>query len=125
MVQLNPLNFWHPAMDRHWRLQRPMSCLAGFSVLLCCCAGLAAARPLADTSLALSQVVWRPEKTQQYVGSPGIVALPNGSYLASHDDFGSGSVRIQQEAASDILASSTICCPCCSYQPLRPAHLRT
>lgn len=33
----------------------------------------------------------QPPKTKQYVGSPSIVVLPNGDYLATHDLFGKGS----------------------------------
>jgi len=29
-----------------------------------------------------------PARTQVYVGSPGIAVLPNGHYLAKHDEFG-------------------------------------
>ncbi len=32
-----------------------------------------------------------PASTQRYIGSPSIVILPDGSYLASHDIFGPGS----------------------------------
>ena len=29
-----------------------------------------------------------PSRTQVYIGSPGIAVLPNGDYLAKHDEFG-------------------------------------
>lgn len=45
---------------------------------------LADSRALIDTVLPLSEIIWRPEGTAEFVGSPSIVALPNGSYLASH-----------------------------------------
>lgn len=51
-----------------------------------------AARPLIDTALPLSEVIWRPEGITEFVGSPSICRLPNGTYLASHDDFGLGGV---------------------------------
>src|SRR5574341_1884760 len=35
----------------------------------------------------------RPASTGQYIGSPSIAALPDGSYAASHDLFGPGSTR--------------------------------
>jgi hypothetical protein len=34
-----------------------------------------------------------PAQTRQYIGSPGIAVLPDGSYLASHDLFGPGSTN--------------------------------
>lgn len=40
--------------------------------------------PLVDTILPLCEIIWRPEGTGEFVGSPSIVALPNGSYLATH-----------------------------------------
>lgn len=33
----------------------------------------------------------QPASTHQYIGSPSIVILPNGEYVASHDFFGKGS----------------------------------
>ena len=38
-------------------------------------------------------VAHSPAATQQYIGSPSIVILPDGEYLASHDLFGPGSTR--------------------------------
>lgn len=35
-------------------------------------------------------VAHSPAETQAYIGSPSIIALPDGSYLASHDLFGPG-----------------------------------
>ncbi len=46
-----------------------------------------------DTELPLSEVVWAQESSGLFLGSPSIVALPNSSYLASHDEFGPGGVR--------------------------------
>ena len=71
----------------HTRLQQTARYLLGL-VLACWCMGPAATVPLADTSLPLSQVVWQPEKNLQFLGSPAIALLANGSYLASHDDYG-------------------------------------
>lgn len=34
-----------------------------------------------------------PAETRQYIGSPSIVILPNGDYVASHDFFGPGSTQ--------------------------------
>ncbi len=36
-------------------------------------------------------VAHSPAQTRQYIGSPGIAILPDGSYVASHDLFGPGS----------------------------------
>jgi hypothetical protein len=62
------------------------------ALLFVCCLGPAAAVPLAGTTLPLSQIVWQPEKNLQFLGSPAIALLANGSYLASHDDYGPKSV---------------------------------
>jgi hypothetical protein len=35
----------------------------------------------------------QPAETRQYIGSPSIVILPDGSYVASHDFFGPGSTQ--------------------------------
>lgn len=53
---------------------------------------LAVTRPLVDTVLPLSEIIWRPEGSTEFVGSPSIIRLTNGTYLASHDDFGPGGV---------------------------------
>lgn len=34
-----------------------------------------------------------PASTRQYIGSPGLAVLPDGTYLASHDYFGPGSTN--------------------------------
>lgn len=52
----------------------------------------ATARPLIDTVLPLSEIIWRPEGNNEFVGTPSICTLPNGTYLATHDDFGAGGV---------------------------------
>ncbi len=41
-------------------------------------------------------VCYQPASTQQYVGSPSLVILPNGDYVASHDLFGPQSSEWQQ-----------------------------
>jgi predicted neuraminidase len=38
---------------------------------------------------------YSPAESQQYIGSPSIAILPDGSYLASHDYFGKGSTYNQ------------------------------
>jgi len=43
-----------------------------------------------DSSLGLNEVVYQPEKTKIYLGSPSIVRLCSGRLLASHDYFGVG-----------------------------------
>lgn len=67
--------------------------------VLCCTFAIALLRgqctnahPLADSTLPLSEVIWRPEADGIFVGSPSIVALSNGSLVASHDDFGPNAV---------------------------------
>lgn len=41
-------------------------------------------------------VCHQPASTQQYIGSPSLVILPNGDYVASHDFFGPQSSEWQQ-----------------------------
>ncbi len=41
-------------------------------------------------------VCFQPASTQQYIGSPSLVILPNGDYVASHDFFGPQSSEWQQ-----------------------------
>jgi hypothetical protein len=40
-----------------------------------------------------SVIDYQPAATRQYIGSPSIVILPNGTYVASHDFFGPGSTQ--------------------------------
>ena len=40
-------------------------------------------------------VAYAPASNKQYIGSPSLVRLPNGDYLASHDLFGPGSTKDQ------------------------------
>lgn len=46
-----------------------------------------------------------PAATRQYIGSPSIVILPNGDYIASHDFFGKGSTATVS-AVSRVFRSS-------------------
>lgn len=46
-----------------------------------------------------------PPQSQVYVGSPGIAALPNGDYLAKHDEFGPKSTE-QGDAITQVFRSS-------------------
>ena len=62
---------------------------------LCIWFKFVATRPLVDTVLPLSEIIWRPEGSTEFVGSPSIVRLQNGTYLASHDDFGPGGVSTE------------------------------
>ncbi len=66
-------------MKRRWR-----SIVAAAAVLAClgCPAGAAPPGVVVD---------WLPAEGGQYVGSPSIVRLPDGTLLASHDHFGPGS----------------------------------
>jgi len=41
-------------------------------------------------------VTYQPTATQKYIGSPSLVILPNGDYVASHDFFGPQSSEWQQ-----------------------------
>jgi len=45
-----------------------------------------------------------PSRTQIYVGSPGIAVLPNGHYLAKHDEFGPKSTE-NTEAVTPVFRS--------------------
>ena len=81
--------------------------MAGFRYLLCLL-GLSAAcsgidRPGAITGTGNSQpeysvsppgvvLDYSPASTHVYLGSPSIALMPDGSYMASHDGFGKGSV---------------------------------
>lgn len=49
------------------------------------CLPSAQAQPLADSTLGLTEIVWQPEKTNVYIGSPSVVKLSNGEWLASSD----------------------------------------
>lgn len=39
-------------------------------------------------------VHYQPASTQKYIGSPSLVILPNGDYVASHDFFWSTEFRM-------------------------------
>lgn len=50
-------------------------------------------------------VCYEPSSAQRYIGSPSLVILPNGDYVASHDFFGPQSTEWQQ-ATTRIYTSS-------------------
>ncbi len=50
-------------------------------------------------------VCYEPSSSQRYIGSPSLVTLPNGDYVASHDFFGPKSSEWQQ-ATSRIYTSN-------------------
>ncbi len=50
-------------------------------------------------------VCYEPSSAQRYIGSPSLVTLPNGDYVASHDFFGPQSTEWQQ-ATTRIYTSS-------------------
>ena len=69
---------------------------------------------MVDTELPLSEVVWARESSGLFLGSPSIVALPNSSYLASHDEFGPGGVRrAPRRAAAAGRRPMAACLPAC------------
>ena len=43
-----------------------------------------------DTTLPLNQIVWQPEKSNIFIGSPSIIRLDSGILVASSDRFGDG-----------------------------------
>ncbi len=46
-----------------------------------------------------------PASSKIYIGSPGIAVLPNGHYIAKHDEFGPGSAE-HQEAITQVFTST-------------------
>lgn len=59
-----------------------------------------------DTSNVPGTVIAHsPQKTRLYIGSPGIVVLPDGTYLAKHDEFGPGSTQLTR-AITQVYRSS-------------------
>ncbi|UCD52982.1 MAG: exo-alpha-sialidase [Phycisphaerales bacterium] len=46
-----------------------------------------------------------PASSRIYIGSPGIAVLPNGHYIAKHDEFGPGSTE-HQEAITQVFLST-------------------
>jgi photosystem II stability/assembly factor-like uncharacterized protein len=46
-----------------------------------------------------------PKAGEKYIGSPSICILPNGDYVASHDEFGPGSTEFRS-AVTHIFTSS-------------------
>lgn len=68
---------------------RSATAVLGVLVLLLAPVSPAAAEDYLDTRY--SEVNFSPASSRSYVGSPSIVVLPNGDYLATHSDFGGGS----------------------------------
>lgn len=63
-------------------------------LVLAAAAPLAAQAPQPDLSLVPGIVIsYSPASSGQYIGSPGIVELPNGEYIAKHDYFGPNSTE--------------------------------
>ena len=77
---------------------------------------LTATRPLVDTVLPLSEIIWRPEGSTEFVGSPSIVRLVNGTYLASHDDFGPGGVSAEGICMTNVVTARFMV-TCCMFRP--------
>lgn len=50
-------------------------------------------------------ITYIPASSRVYIGSPGIVVLPNGHYIAKHDEFGPGSAEYK-EAITQVFTSS-------------------
>ena len=50
-------------------------------------------------------VAYSPAADQKYIGSPSLAVLPNGNFVASHDQFGKGSTE-HESAVSRIYSSS-------------------
>lgn len=65
-------------------MRYPFSCLA---FLACPFAAVAQVSP----DLPGSLVAYSPSASNKYIGSPGLAKLPDGSLVASHDEFGGGS----------------------------------
>jgi hypothetical protein len=70
-----------------------IACLVGFST------------PLIAQDVPGDIVCYEPASSQRYIGSPSLVTLPNGDYVASHDFFGPKSSEWQQ-ATSRIYTSN-------------------
>lgn len=67
------------------------------TLLLCSLMMLRTAPSMAQNDTAHNAIVpgtvidYSPAATRQYIGSPSLAILPNGTYIASHDIFGPGS----------------------------------
>ncbi len=73
-----------------------------WSSIILLLAQLAAAGSEAVPGVVINHI---PSSSRVYVGSPGIAVLPNGDYLAKHDEFGPGSTE-QGEAVTQVFRSS-------------------
>ena len=80
------------ARQQRCRMQQPAGRSLVVIIVICSCLDLVAAHLLADSGLPLTQITWKSERNAQFVGSPALVKLTDDTYLASHDDFGSGAV---------------------------------
>ena len=75
-----------------------------------CCRYLSIVAILSALGLARAEqppgvvINYIPSRTQVYVGSPGIAVLPNGHYLAKHDEFGPKSTE-NTEAVTPVFRS--------------------
>lgn len=70
-------------------LRRLVVVLAALVCGLAALPGLAVAQDYADTTH--SEINYSPAASGSFIGSPSIVVLPNGDYLATQADFGPGS----------------------------------
>ena len=76
--------------------------LLAFAIL----AEAAPARPVAVIPQVPGTVIHhQPAATGLYIGSPSLCALPDGSYLASHDLFGAATVAVKALA---VIAAVTV-----------------
>lgn len=75
--------------------------------VLCCFLGMSFFLPviLSAQEMPGQIVCYEPSSAQRYIGSPSLVILPNGDYVASHDFFGPQSSEWQQ-ATTRIYTSS-------------------
>ena len=79
-------------MNRSVKIALAVACLVAVSFVLAVAPVDAAPQP--DHSGVPGVVVAHsPQASGIYIGSPGIVILPEGTYLAKHDEFGPGSVE--------------------------------
>ena len=71
---------------------------------LVACISLGSAMALAEDVPGVV-INYIPASSRVYVGSPGIAVLPNGHYIAKHDEFGPGSTE-RGEAITQVFTSS-------------------
>jgi hypothetical protein len=74
----------HPtaALSEGWKMSRRCCLCLSIVIILSAVGSVRAEQP---PGVVISYI---PSRTQVYVGSPGIAVLPNGHYLAKHDEFG-------------------------------------